>query len=184
MTHSRLPMPVSTSGVLALLLVVTLLSGCARVSRQRTLPPSIRLIDVPMFVNRSAEPGLEETATRLTQKEFLADGRLGLARATREADAIIEVVIRDFEETSASLDSDDFPRMVTLNITADVRIVQNIPGRPTFGGVRKVVARSTYNNDKRRIGYIPEPEGKELVLQRLAQLIVREVLTGAYTDDT
>ncbi|MDK2971863.1 MAG: hypothetical protein PWP23_1618 [Candidatus Sumerlaeota bacterium] len=169
---------------LAALALIVVLGACTRVSRQRTLPPSIRTVHIPMIINRSAEPGLEEDATRLVQKEFLADGRLELARNPREADAILEITIKDFLDDPVSLDSDDFTRRLQLTIEADVRIVQNIPGKPVFGGSRKVISTTTYTNDKRRINYTPEPEGKALALQRFAQLIVREVLTGSYTDDT
>lgn len=156
------------------------LSGCAITSRSRTLPPSIRSVTVPMVVNRSAEPGIEEKTTVLTQKEFLADGRLDL-RPLNDADAVIEVIITDFLADSASLDSDDFPRRTRYTVEAEVRIVQNIPGRPLVGGVRSVRASHSSTSDKRRITFEPEPDAHERLLETLARRIVREVLTGAYT---
>jgi hypothetical protein len=170
--------------MLAALALILLLGACTRVSRQRTLPPSIRVVHIPMILNRSAEPGLEEDATRMVQKEFLADGRLELARDPRQADAILEITIKDYLDDPVALDSDDFTRRTRLTIEADVRIVQNIPGKPVFGGARKLTSTTTTTNDKRRINYVPEPEAKDAALQRFAQLVVREVLTGAYTDDT
>lgn len=162
---------------IALMLVV----GCARVPRERTLPPSIRAVTVPVFVNRTAEPGLEELATVATQREFLADGRLRLVRQ-EEADAIIRVTLTEYEAPGASFDTDDFPRMTRLELTARIEILQNIPDQPVFGGPRTVVAREVSVSDKRRITFEPEPRARDRLLQRLAREIVREVLTGQYTD--
>ncbi len=170
---------------MALFVATTILvaSGCARVSRERTLPPSIHSVSVPMFVNRSAEPAIEEDATVYTQEEFLADGRLDLV-AARDADAWIEVKITDFTNEGVSFDGDNFPRRVRFTTTARVEIVQNIPGKPLIGGPRTVTASHSFNNDKRSLTYVPEPEGKELVLRELARKIVEEVVTGGFgTDD-
>ena len=103
----------STSNAARLLLLqiapmVAFLTGCAPLVRERTLPPSIRAVHVPMIVNRSAEPGLEERMTASFQKEILADGRLRLVRR-QEADAIVNVEIRDFDRDGFSFDGDDFP---------------------------------------------------------------------------
>ncbi len=160
-----------------LALVVAVVSGCARVSRERTLPPSIRSVDVPLFVNRTAEPGLEEDVTIYTQEEFLADGRLDLVRQN-EADAIVNVELTGFEEQAEGFDSDDFPRQTRYTVSADVRILQNIPGQPQFGPRRKVSATRSFINDTRRITYETKNAGRELVLKELARRIVLEVLTG------
>ncbi len=160
-----------------LTLAVLALGGCARVSRERTLPPSIRRVEVPMFVNRSAEPGIEEDATIYAQEEFLADGRLDLVRES-EADAIVNVELTGFDDTAQGFDSDDFPRQTRYTVTADIRIYQNSPGRPQFGPKRTVTASRSFNNDTRRITYETKGAGRELVLRELARRIVLEVLTG------
>lgn len=161
--------------------VLIQVTGCAVVSRQRTLPPSVRTIHIPMFVNRSAEPMIEERATILTQKQFLADGRLDLAKES-SADAFVEVAITGFDRETTSFDADDFPRRARYAIEVDVRIVQNLPGRPVIGGVRDVRATTMSTVDKRVITYEPEPDAIDELLERLARQIVREVITGTYAD--
>ena len=66
--------------LLITLLAILLLgcSACMRIPRQRTLPPSIRSLSIPVFINRTAEPQLEDDATVFAQEEFLADGRLDM----------------------------------------------------------------------------------------------------------
>jgi len=158
-------------------LLVAGLSGCQTISAQRTLPPSIRTVAVPVFVNRSAEPGIEETATVFTQEEFLADGRLNLVRPD-DADAIVNVVINDYRLRGINFDTDDFARDQAIEVRATVTINRNAPGRPEIGGPRIVTASAYYRSDKRRIGFEPEPVGRERALRDLARSIVREVITG------
>lgn len=167
--------------ILGVLLATTsaAITGCTRIPRQRTLPPSVRAITVPMFVNRSAEPQIEEDATVYTQEEFLADGRLNLVRREK-ADAIVEVTITEFVEDNPFLDSDDLPRTTRYTMQASIVIKRNVPGLPTVGGPRTVIATSLHNSDKRQINFEPEPVGKERALREFARQIVREVITGEY----
>lgn len=132
-----------------------------------------------MFVNRTAEPQIEEDATRFTQEEFLADGRLDLVRQG-EADAIVRVTLRDFIDRGATFDADDFPSSREFTIIADVEIVRNVPEQPLIGGRRTVSATTFFNNETRSADFVPEPRGMDQALRTLAQRIVWEVLTGAY----
>lgn len=157
--------------------------GCSITSRQRTLPPSIRTIAVPVAVNRSAEAGIEEELTILAQKEFLADGRLDLAAAS-DPDAWVEITIVEFDDSPVAYDSDGLPRLNRVEVEAEVRILRNLPGKPVFGGVRGVRSSATYNNDTRRITYEPKSVGRTLALKALARHVVREVMTGTYTSES
>lgn len=152
-------------------------AGCSRIPRQRTLPPSIRSITVPMFVNRTPEPQIEAEATRLTQEEFLADGRLNLV-GLREADAVVRVTLSEYGTEATAFDEDDFPRASLLRVRASVDIVRNTPDQVSIGGERKVEAVAYTNVDPRRANYEPEPVGRERVLRELGRQIVREVMTG------
>jgi len=164
------------------LVVISTMTGCARTSRERTLPPSIRAVTVPMIVNRTAEPGLEELATVAIQRQFLADGRLNLVRE-QEADAIIRITLTDFDAPGRVFDTDDFPRMQRMELTATVEILQNVPEQPVFGGVRTVRSSELRSSDTRRITFEPEPRARERLMERFAREVVREVLTGQYVDD-
>lgn len=172
--------PVACAAALA---VVATLPGCAsHVSRERTLPKSIRTIYVPMFLNRSEEIGLEEQATILAQEEFLADGRLE-AKGPKDADAIVQVTLKKFIYDVKGTDN-DFAEFVEVTMRAGVRIERNEPGRPLIGGERQIEAKSFANVDKRSISFEPEPVWRERMLRELARLVVQETLTGDYTTDT
>lgn len=61
-----------------------------------TLPPDIRSIFVPTFVNSSKEPQIEISSTALTIQEFRKDGTLRVADAAR-ADTRLEVTLLSYE---------------------------------------------------------------------------------------
>lgn len=162
-------------------MVMLLLSSCAKVSRERTLPPSINSVYVPMVVNRTAEPGIEEDITVYIQEEFLADGRLELD-SRRDSDAYILITLDEFETEATSFDSDDYQRRTRQRLRAKVQILQNKPNKPAFGPVRTVESTSSYNNDKRTISYTPEQWGRDELLREFARDVVEEVITGRFED--
>lgn len=166
---------------LFLMLVTLFAAGCTPIVRVRTLPSSIRSVHVPMVVNRSAEPGLEERLTVALQEELLADGRLNVVQRNR-ADAIIEVTIRDFSRLSAGFDNDDFATDRTFAVDSELSIIENVPGQPLIGEKRRLITRVGYGADPRRTQYEPEDERKVNLYRELARQIVMEVLTGEFTE--
>ena len=67
------------AGILIVLLVVgqiSLLCGCAGYRLGTLLPPEIKTIHVPTFVNKTREPALEAETTGAAISEFQKDGTL------------------------------------------------------------------------------------------------------------
>lgn len=170
----------TTAGGTAALAIGLLLGGCSPIVRGRTLPPSVRAVYLPMVINRTAEPGVEEGLTRALQEELLADGRLNLVRE-QEADAIVRIVLTDFDRQTEEVDDDDFAANRAFDVAAQLLIEENIPGRPTIGGDRTVQTRVFYNNDPRTYTFDPEPDALNDVYMTMARQIVQEIITGEYT---
>lgn len=156
--------------------------ACVPIPRARTLPPTVRSVYVPMFVNGTSEPGLEEKATRATQRQFLADGRLRLEQKHR-ADAWIECTIKTFEHRPSSFGSGDYPTFSEMRVEVEILVRENIPTTPLLGGTRRIVASYTYPSDLRRSIATLDVEAVERLLEDMARLVVREVLTGEYGDE-
>lgn len=171
---------VALGGLLAAALLGA--AACAPIPRARTLPPTIRSVYVPMFVNATSEPGLEEKATRAVQRQFLADGRLRLEQKNR-ADAWIECTIKGFEQRPTSYGTDDYPTFSDMRIQVDILVRENIPTTPLLGGTRQITANFTYPSDLRRSIAMQDVEALERLLEDMARLAVREVLTGEYGDE-
>lgn len=156
--------------------------GCGAIPRTRTLPPSIRNVYVPMVVNRSAEPAIEETLTRMFQEEILADGRLDLVQKNR-ADAIVEVTIRRVDRKGVDFSSDDFATGQRYEVAMTMSVLENIPGRPRIGGERKVSIKYGFNADTRTTTYDPEPDILDRTMREAARALNLELMTGEYQDE-
>jgi hypothetical protein len=82
----------------ARVLLVTLAlaaAGCgyALSGRGNTLPPEIRIIGVPAFVNRSTTPEVDRKFTEAVQTEFQSKGRYTILPEPGGADAVLTVII-------------------------------------------------------------------------------------------
>lgn len=159
--------------------VVLLFTGCTPLARARTLPPSVRSVYVPMIVNRTAEPGIEERFTVAMQEELLADGRLMLVKE-KDADAIVRVTLLQYEEEAETFDEDDFPTRRTITVDAHMIVEENIPGRPPIGVVRKIKAKTGYNADPRTTTFVGEPSVREGLASTFGRVAVQELITGEF----
>lgn len=162
-------------------LVAVMAAGCSPLARVRTLPPSVRTVYMPMVVNRTGEPGIEERITVAIQEEFLADGRLDLV-PERRADAIVQISLQKFERGQGFLDIDDFPTGGLYFIETHMEVRRNIPGRPLIGEPRKLETEFGFNADTRSTAFMPEDVRQNEFARALARQVVLEVLTGDYTD--
>lgn len=162
-------------------MVLLLGTGCTPLVRERTLPPSIRSVYIPMIDNRTQEYGLEERFTEAFQREVLADGRLRVVRE-KEADAIIRITLVNFAAVPQSFDSDRFPTSQTYQVEARMQIQENLPGRPTIGGTRQFRTNHFFNADPRTTTYDPEPRRKEELATAFARDAMLELMTGDFED--
>lgn len=72
------------------------LSGCASYQLGSTLPPGIDSVHIPIFVNATNEPGVDEITTQAAIEEFQNDGSLRVTSAA-DADLILEVRVHHYE---------------------------------------------------------------------------------------
>jgi hypothetical protein len=163
-----------------LVMLALLAAGCRPLVRTRTLPASVRSVHVPMILNRTSEPGIEERLTVEVQKELLADGRLNIVKR-KEADAIIQITLSDFDRRTTYLDGDDFPVGQAYRLDLRMNIQENIPGLPTIGNVRPLSFEGGFNPDTRTIGFDAEPDRLDAFYRGVARNIVLELLTGEYS---
>lgn len=175
--------PVRALGSLAsLVLLVLAVSGCSPVVRDRTLPPSIGSVYVPMITNRTSETGLEERLTVAIQEEILADGRLDVV-PRRDADATVEITLNSFNERSGTLDDEGFAAIKFMDIAGTMDIRENIPGRPLVGERRDLELSYLYNDDPRTTTYNPEPAEIRQMARFFAREVLLELMTGELEDD-
>ncbi len=91
--------------VILAVLAISLAGGCLGYRLGTTLPPGIRSIYVPTFLNRTGEPGIETETTQATIREFQQDGTLIIASET-SADAYLDVQLQKYRLEPLSFDDD------------------------------------------------------------------------------
>ena len=97
------------------------LGGCAGYELGSTLPPGVKSLHVPTFINRCGEPLLETETTRATLQEFYKDGTLRTT-GPGQADAVLEVTLvgYDLEPLRYEKDKVRKTKEYRLTITADI----------------------------------------------------------------
>lgn len=76
----------------ALIGLAFLTAGCANYRVGSSLPPDVKSIYVPTFVNRTGEPRLEAATTRAAIARFQSDGTLVIAERG-DADVVLDVLL-------------------------------------------------------------------------------------------
>ncbi len=89
-----------------LIALLPLLGGCLGYRLGTTLPPGIRSLYIPTFVNRTGEPGLETTTTQAAIREFQQDGTLRIA-SEESADAYLDVQLQVFKLQPLAYEEDN-----------------------------------------------------------------------------
>ena len=84
--------PLSRPALATLLFVSLLTSSCgyALAGRGVTVDPTIKVVGVPMFLDRTAKPGLDEKITDYVIAELLNRGRFQVIGNSVGADAVVE----------------------------------------------------------------------------------------------
>lgn len=122
-TSRRLPV-LSSCGML-------LLAGCLGYRVGTTLPPGVRSVHVPTFVNECGEPQVERETTRATVQAIQKDGTLRVVGPT-ESEAVLEGRITRYTLEPLRYDADQ-ARMALeyrLRISAFVRLKRRGTEKP------------------------------------------------------
>lgn len=105
-TRTTLSKPLGNLVAATLALVTAAaLTGCAGYRLGSMLPPDIRTVYVPTFVNETDEPLLEVVTTRETLREIQLDGSLKIADADR-ADTVLTVKLKSMTLLPIDFDED------------------------------------------------------------------------------
>jgi outer membrane lipopolysaccharide assembly protein LptE/RlpB len=137
-------------GPLALVLVT---AGCGY-SLRGTLPGHIQTVAVPVFKNRTSEPGVENFLTGAVVEAFSTNGRLKVVQPDK-ADSILEAEVTGYQVQSVAFDPganvQQYRLVVTLNLRfRDVKRdsilfeQQNLQERSDFrtlGAVSQTISR-------------------------------------------
>lgn len=117
---------------LAGLVLILTAAGCGYYSfTGASIPSHLNTVAIPLVENTSASPitGLDDQLTRLLQDRFVGQTRLSLATSEEEADAVLEVRIRNYANQPTSVGGNERAEQNRLNITVEVRYFDRVEER-------------------------------------------------------
>jgi outer membrane lipopolysaccharide assembly protein LptE/RlpB len=123
------------------IICIALLLGCGYqlVGKETHLPPGIRSLAIPTFVNRTFEPGIEVPFTQAFLREFIRDRRVKVVDR-KEADSLMEGVIKSFLIHSVSYDRSglvlEYQASVVLDLSLKNRTGQLVWKEQNFSETR------------------------------------------------
>lgn len=103
--------------------VLLLAVGCGyqMVGKETHLPPGLRTLAIPTFINQTFEPGVEVPFTQGFLREFIRDQRVKVVGRS-EADSILEGVIKAFQIHSVSYDRSGIAQEYQTTIVIDLTL--------------------------------------------------------------
>jgi outer membrane lipopolysaccharide assembly protein LptE/RlpB len=103
----------------ALALVVMLAAGCGY-SLRGNLPDHIKSVAVPLFRNRTSEPGVENFLTAAVVEAFSTNGRLRVSRP-EQADSVLDGEVIGYQVQSIAYDPRANVQQYRLTVTLNLR---------------------------------------------------------------
>ena len=104
---------------LALVVVALFVTGCGY-SLRGNLPSHIKSVAVPLFRNRTAEPGVESFLTVAVVEAFSTNGRLKVVRP-EQADSILDGEVIGYQLQSIAFDPQSNVQQYRLTVTLNIR---------------------------------------------------------------
>jgi outer membrane lipopolysaccharide assembly protein LptE/RlpB len=106
-----------------LVLGVMLTAGCGyqMVGKETHIPPGLNSIAIPTFSNKTLEPGIEIPFTQGFLREFINDRRVNVV-TRKEADSILEGVIKSFDIYSVAYDKSGFASEYQTTVVVDLTL--------------------------------------------------------------
>jgi outer membrane lipopolysaccharide assembly protein LptE/RlpB len=107
-------------GVLALAVAILGLGACGY-SFRGTLPSHIHTVAVPIFLNRTQEPGVDSIITNAVAQAFATNGRLRVVRSA-DADAILDGEIMSYSVSPIAYDQSLNIQLYRLVVVLNLRM--------------------------------------------------------------
>ncbi|MGE5326542.1 MAG: LPS assembly lipoprotein LptE [Deltaproteobacteria bacterium] len=139
------------------------------------LPPDVRTIAVPIFVNKSSRYRIEQTLAKAITQEFIERTSYRITPDPREADAVLEGTVKDVRAGVVTFDLNT-GRATTMQIqvTADVKLVDVRTQKNLFAN-SNYIFREQYQISPSESGLFEEDQP---ALERLSRDLARTLVTA------
>ena len=118
--------PLRSSRVLVLVAAAGLLEACGYhlAGRGSTLPAGIHSVGIPVFVNKTSRPELEQRVTEHVVDEFTTRGRVRILPGEEGADAVLRGTLYSYATAPVVINEQGRARRYEILITARVVLSQ------------------------------------------------------------
>jgi outer membrane lipopolysaccharide assembly protein LptE/RlpB len=94
-------------------------------SANKLLPPTVKTISVPAFVNKTTRVELEQRVTQAVADEFVSRGRLRLVSVPKDADVILRGSIDSFGIFPIAFNQQGRATQYQISITANIELLDH-----------------------------------------------------------
>jgi len=146
--------------------------------RGNTLPPEVHSIGIPIFVNRTNRPELEQRVTEAVIDEFSTRGRLRILPGEEGADAVLRGILYTYTTMPVVLNEQGRAARYEILITADVVLTQAATDRVLWENDHFLFKRQ-YEVPETSIAYVDrEIIAIDEVAGDFASTVVTSILEG------
>jgi hypothetical protein len=131
--RSRHPVAARGAVLICLAIALSLLAGCARYNLGRHAEPPFRSIYIKPASNESFAPQVQTLISQQVREHFIRDGLLQVENEA-DADAVLEIVLRNYQRNVAATRTDDtaVAEKLRLELMAYCTLVDNRTGKVYF----------------------------------------------------
>jgi outer membrane lipopolysaccharide assembly protein LptE/RlpB len=143
-----------------------------------SLPPSIKKIGIPVFVNKTDRPDLEQRITARVISEFVTRGRYQVTAQEEDVDAVLKGEILAYIQNPVALNSQGRATRYEILINARVVLVQTSDDKILWQDDHFVFRRQ-YDIPTVSGGIVSQEQAAvDLVADDFAQGVVASILEG------
>jgi hypothetical protein len=160
----------------ALALVLATLASCRTTPYVRQLPAWVRQVYVPMMLNQSTEPELEEHITNAFTTELLADGRVDVV-SKDACDAVVQVALKDYKETAVGFSTDDVESSTQVDLTFAMQLFDKSDLKTPIGTTDDFTVTFRWYSEYRANDSLLEVDARERMAASAGRELVHRLLT-------
>jgi len=165
---------------LLLVISVVLSASCGYhlVGTSSALPPNIRSLYIPVFMNSTSQPELEQRLSDTVNREFVNRGQLRLVPEVAQADAVLIGEITNFGMIPLTLDQQGRATEYQIGITLKVTL-KSVDGKTVFWENPSFVYQERYPIDLTSPDYFDRLNvAVDEISAKFAQALVTTILEG------
>lgn len=160
--------------LLALILLL-LVSACGYhfPGKGGTLPGGVKSLYIPLFINKTAKPQLENGLSDRVSEVFARNGNIVLVEQQQLAEAVLEGVITSYSSRPISYDQNDDISEYRATVTIETKLRQVEDGRLLWNGIVKWDENYIAASDKGLQADLEDEAVAEISLRLAEELLYR-----------